>query len=215
MIIRGFTKTYNGRCVVDFPETEIRDGTICSIVGTNGSGKSTLAKILAGIEKPDSGGRPVDVSVGYMPQRSFAFRMTVLKNIMVNGDDEGRARALCERIGLTPLINKNAKTLSGGETARMALCRLLMKDYDLLILDEPAAAMDIEATAQSEALIKEYRDKTGATVFVVSHSLQQAKRMSDEVLFLCEGRLGERCGSEGLKTPKTEEFRRFLEFYGV
>lgn len=215
MIIRGFTKTYKGRRVLDFPETEIRDGSICSIVGTNGSGKSTLAKVLAGIEKPDSRGCPVNINVGYMPQRSFAFRMTVLKNIMVNADDEGRARALCERMGLTPLINKNAKTLSGGETARMALCRLLMKDYDLLILDEPAAAMDIEATAQSEALIKEYRERTDCTVFLVSHSLQQARRMSDEVFFLCEGRLAERCGAEGLNAPKTEEFRRFLEFYGA
>jgi len=215
MIISGFTKTYDGRCVLDFPRMEISDGSICSVVGTNGSGKTTMAKILAGIEKPDSGIRPVELNAGYMPQRSFAFRMSVLKNIMLNGDDSERAKLLYEKMGLTALLNKNAKNLSGGESARMALCRLLMKDYDLLILDEPTAAMDIEATTESETLIKEYRDKTGCTVFIVSHSLQQAKRISDEVLFLHEGRPAERCRTEGLNAPKTEEFRRFLEFYGV
>ena len=215
MKICGLTKTYNGRRVLDLPEMEVRDGTICSIAGTNGSGKSTMAKILAGIEKPDGGKVPIEANVGYMPQQNFAFRMTVLKNIMLNGDDSERAKLLYERMGLTALLDKNAKTLSGGETARMALCRLLMKDYDLLILDEPTAAMDIEATAQSEALIKEYCDKTGCTVFIVSHSLQQAKRMSDEVMFLYEGRLAERCKTENLDNPQTEELKRFLEFYGV
>lgn len=215
MKISGFSKTYSGRRVLDLPDMEIRDGSICSIVGTNGSGKSTMARILAGIEKPDGGKIPVRINAGYMPQRSFAFRMSVLKNIMLNGEDGERAKRLYERLGLTGLLNKNAKTLSGGETARMALCRILMKDYDLLILDEPTAAMDIEATAQSEALIKEYQEKTGCTVLIVSHSLQQAKRLSDEVLFLYEGRLAERCMTDSLDSPQTEEFRRFLEFYGV
>ncbi len=214
MIIRGLTKTYNGRCVVELPSMELNDGRIYAIVGTNGSGKSTMVKLLAGIEKPDTGRKPLDLNIGYMPQQSYAFRMNVLKNIMLNGDDAERAMVLSEKMGLTALLGKSAKTLSGGELARMALCRLLMKDYDVLFLDEPTAAMDIEATAKSEALIKDYQEKTGCTVFIVSHSLQQAKRMSDEVIFLSEGRLAERCPTNRLDAPETDEFRRFLEFYG-
>jgi len=214
MRIMSFTKTYNGRCVLSLPDIELRDGGIYSIVGTNGSGKSTMAKVLSGIEKPDGGNALEGISVGYMPQRSFAFRMSVLKNIMQNGSDTERARQLYTRMGLSELLNKRAKTLSGGETARMALCRLLMRDYELLILDEPTAAMDIEATAQSEALIREYRDRTGCTVLIVSHSLSQAKRLSDGMLFLHEGRLAEICSSDRLNSPQSAELRRFLEFYG-
>jgi len=214
MKINAFSKTYNGRCVLNMPELELPDGGIYAIVGTNGSGKSTLARVLSGIEAPDKGTAAYIGSVGYMPQKSFAFRMSVLKNIMLNGSDTERARLLYTRLGLTALLNKSAKTLSGGETARLALCRLMMRDYSLLILDEPTAALDIEATSLSEALIKEYRDRTGCTVLIVSHSLQQAKRLADGLLFLHEGKLLERCSVDELGSPKTPEFKRFLEFYG-
>ena len=75
MKISAFSKTYNGRKVLDFPGIDLEPGKIYAIIGANGSGKSTFAKILAGIEKADRKGRLTDVSIGYMPQKNYAFRI--------------------------------------------------------------------------------------------------------------------------------------------
>ena len=143
----AFTKTYCGRTVLTLPELELPDGKITAVIGPNGSGKSTFAKILGGIEKADDK-KPLlsDISVGYLPQKSFSFRMSTEKNILQNGKDPARASELMKALGIDTLAGQSAKKLSGGETARMALCRILMKRYDLLILDEPTTAMDMEST---------------------------------------------------------------------
>ena len=217
MIISAFSKTHGERTVLSLPDIEIQNGSVCAVIGANGSGKSTLAKILSRNERADGITLPLEhIEVGYMPQKSFAFRMSVRKNLLLNGSDESRAEALMESMGISPLADKKAHRLSGGETARMALCRLLMRKYELLILDEPTAAMDMESTALSERLIEEYRRETGCTVILITHSLQQAKRMADEIIFLDKGRLGEK-GEAGklLTAPETDALKKFLDFYGA
>ena len=151
----AFTKTYNRRVVLYLPELELPKGKITAIIGPNGSGKSTFAKILAGIERSDEK-KPIlsGVKVGYLPQKSFPFRMSTEKNILQNGNDPARARELMHALGIEALAGQSAKKLSGGETARMALCRILMSRYDLLILDEPTTAMDMESTLAAEKLIR-------------------------------------------------------------
>ena len=90
----------------------------------------------------------------------------------------------------------------------------LMRDYELLVLDEPSSAMDIESTLLAERLIRDYRDRTGCAVLIVTHSINQAERIADEVLFLSEGRLIERGSPEKLiKHSENEITRRFIEFY--
>ena len=217
MKINSFSRTYGNRVVLSLPDIEIQNSAVCAVIGANGSGKSTLAKILSGNEVTDSNASPLsDVAVGYMPQKSFAFRMSVRNNLLLNGSDTSRADALMRSMGILPLAEKKAHRLSGGETARMALCRLLMRKYELLILDEPTAAMDMESTALSEKLIETYRRETGCTVILITHSLQQAKRMADEVLFLDQGRLCEFGDAKKLPfTPQTEELKKFLDFYGA
>ena len=151
MKILPFSKTYEGRCVLDFPGKELQPGQIYAIIGANGSGKSTFAKILAGILPADKKGKLLQSgSLGYMPQKNYAFRLTTKANILLNGKDESRANALMDAIQIRHLENKRADRLSGGETARMALVRLMMRAYDLVILDEPTAAMDMETTLLSE-----------------------------------------------------------------
>ena len=138
MKISAFTKTYEGRKVLDFPNTEVQPGKIYAIIGANGSGKSTMAKVLAGILPGDKRGRPLNgCAIGYMPQKNYAFRMTTKNNILLNGKDMDRANRLMDAIQIRHLENKRADRLSGGETARMALIRLMMKRYDVAILDEP------------------------------------------------------------------------------
>ena len=98
----------------------------------------------------------------------------------------------------------------------MALARLMMKSYDLVILDEPTAAMDMETTILSENLITAYVGDTGCTLILVTHSLQQARRIADEVLYFHKGKLAEAGTKEQvLRSPENEKTRQFLEFYGV
>ena len=217
MIILSFSRTYEDRCVLDFPGMELQPGKIYAVIGANGSGKSTFAKILAGVLKADQKGTFLDTqSVGYMPQKNYAFRMSTKANILLNGKDEARANALLDAIGLRELENKRADRLSGGETARMALARLMMKRYALVLLDEPTAAMDMETTLMSEKLIAQYVRETGCALILVTHSLQQARRIADEVLYFHKGKLLESGSKEQvLSDPRQAETRQFLEFYGV
>ena len=217
MKIEAFSKTYEGRQVLDFPGMEVQPGKIYAIIGANGSGKSTFAKILSGILLADRRGKRTDgKSIGYMPQKNYAFRMSTKANILLGGKDESRANALMDAIQIRHLENKRADKLSGGETARMALVRLMMGKYDLAILDEPTAAMDMETTLLSEKLIADYVQQTGCALILVTHSLQQARRLADEVLYFHKGKLLEYGPkAQMLDAPAMAETKQFLEFYGI
>ena len=217
MKILPFSKTYDRRTVLSFPGMELQPGQIYAIIGANGSGKSTFSKILSGILTSDQKGRPLDTSsVGYMPQKNYAFRMSVKKNILLNGGDAAKAEQFMDALQIRHLETKRADRLSGGETARMALVRLMMHSYDLLILDEPTAAMDMETTLMAEKLITNYVHDTGCSLVLVTHSLQQAKRVADQVLYFHKGELLETGSADQvLTTPAKAETKQFLEFYGI
>ena len=217
MKISAFSKTYEERTVLVFPDMELRRGTVYAIIGANGSGKSTFAKILAGVVAVDKKGHPLDgCSVGYLPQKNYAFRMSTKANLLLNGNDETKANTLLDALQIRHLEKKRADRLSGGETARMALARLMMGTYDLVILDEPTAAMDMETTLLSEKLILDYVKETGCALILVTHSLQQARRIADEIWYFHKGKLLETGPKERLlKSPQMEQTRKFLEFYGL
>ncbi|MCQ2401104.1 MAG: ATP-binding cassette domain-containing protein [Lachnospiraceae bacterium] len=206
MRINAFTKTYGSRRVLDFPGCELERGKICAVIGANGSGKSTFASILAGTVTADGKVETLSskISCGFMPQKSYAFRMSVLRNILLNGNDLKKAERVLNELSLMELKNAGGKTLSGGETAKMALARLLVRHYDLLILDEPCASMDMKGTIAAERLITEYAQKENAAVILVTHSLAQAKRMASCILFFDDGKLND----------DPERMEEFLRFYG-
>ena len=215
MKIPAFSKTYERRTVLDFPGIEVRPGTVTAVIGANGSGKSTFAKILAGTLTPDSRFR-LPENVGFMPQKNYAFRMSLQKNLLLNGSDVKRANWLMDQLQLSELSLKRADKLSGGETARMALARLMMRFYDLVILDEPTAAMDMETTLLSEKLIRQYVENSGCALILVTHSLQQARRIADSVWYFHKGALLESGDAfEVLNTPRQPETKQFLDFYGI
>lgn len=217
MNIQPFSKTYDGVRVLCFPGMDLEPGKIYAVIGANGSGKSTFAKILAGVLPADRKGRiRDDASVGYLPQKHYAFRMSTRKNIQLSAKEEARAAELMDALQIRHLEKKRADRLSGGETARMALARLMMKRYDVVILDEPTAAMDMETTTAAEALILGYTRQTGCTLILVTHSLQQARRIADEVLFFHRGIVKETGTKEQvLFHPTQPETRQFLDFYGI
>ncbi len=217
MKLLSFSKTYDGKKVLDFPGIDLEPGKIYGVIGANGSGKSTFAKILSGVIPADHRGNCTEgITVGYMPQKNYGFRMSTMANILLGGNDEVRAQRMMEALRIDHLSGKRGDRLSGGETARMALARLMMKRFDLVILDEPTAAMDMETTLISEDLIVDYVRETGCALILVTHSLQQAKRVADEVLFFRSGQLWEAGDKETLLTqPHREETQEFLRFYGI
>ena len=217
MKLAACSKTYGRRTVLRCPALDLAPGRICAVVGPNGSGKSTYAKLAAGVLRPDGGSRVAESAgvIRYMPQRSFPFRMTLEKNILLFGGDEKRAGELMESLGLLSLRRQRAGSLSGGETAKMSLARVLMQHSDLLILDGPTAAMDMESAIAAEKLIDDYRRECGCAVLLVTHDLSQAWRMADDALFFFRGELWESgSGEKVLQAPEKEETRRFLDFYG-
>ena len=217
MKIAPFSKTYDKRTVLAFSGMELHPGKIYAIIGANGSGKSTFAKILAGIETADQKKKPLTgVDVGYLLQKNYAYRMSTVANILLNGKDEARAAKLMEALQLGHLEHKRADKLSGGETARMALARLMMRQYTLTILDEPTAAMDMETTLLAEEQIAAYVRESGCALILVTHSLQQARRVADEAIYLQKGQLVESGPATTLLyDPAKEDTRRFLHFYGI
>ena len=214
MNLPAFSKTYDGRMVLDFPGLELKPGKIYAILGANGSGKSTFSRIVSGILPADQKCR-ISGSVGYLPQKPYAFRASVKKNILLTGGEEEKAVALMDALQIRHLEKKRADRLSGGETARMALARLMMKRYDMVILDEPTAAMDMETTSAAEELILKYAKDTGCILILVTHSLQQARRVADEAIYFHKGTLLESGdAAKLLNQPTQPETRQFLEFYG-
>lgn len=213
----AFEKTYAGRTVLRCPALELPEGQITAVIGANGSGKTTLARVLAGTERADGRARALQgVRVGYMPQKSYAFRMSTERNVALGGDDDLWRAQLMAALGLTPLAKQRAKRLSGGETQKMALARLLAGKYELLILDEPTAAMDMESTLTTERLVREVTRRTGCATLLITHSVQQARRCADRAIYLWEGRAVEQGEAKTLlSAPKEEETKRFLAFYGL
>lgn len=218
MKIRPLRKTYENRLVLNTDAFELDEGRIYMLIGANGCGKSTLARIIAGVEKPDDRGKVCDgrYAVTYVPQKPYAFRMSLEKNLRIVADDREREQELIDRLGLDYLRSKRTEKFSGGETARMALARALMRKSDLLILDEVTAAMDMESTMAAEKVVEDHVRASGTSVLMITHNIQQAYRMGDDIIFMKQGRIVETGAcSEILQQPATQELREFLEFYGT
>ena len=222
MNLPPLSKSYHGRTVLSLPALELADGQIHAVIGANGSGKSTLIRLLAGVMPPDGGARPFPPgrrpAIGYMPQHSYPFQMSVRRNLLLASGPGGGEQAgrLLADLGLDRLSGQSARRLSGGETARMALARVLMGSWQLLLLDEPTAALDVEATLRAERAVLDYRARTDCTVVWVTHSLKQAERTADRVLFLQSGQLVEQGPADRvLRAPARPETRAFLDFYSL
>ena len=215
--LRDLTKHYGERCVLRIASLDVPDGQLLAVAGANGSGKTTLLRVLAGLTKPDAGAvnRPADAL--YLPQTSYAFRGTVLRNLLI-GQRGGKneAKELLEKAGLSSLAGSKAKSLSGGELQRLALCRVLMRRGQLLLLDEPTSACDARGTQVMMSLIKDYRDRTGCSVILSTHAPGVALRHADRLLVLHEGEIAADGAPDDILTQtQSEAAERFLADWRV
>ena len=181
-------KTYNSQVVLYLKNFIIEENKITAITGPNGSGKSTLAKILAGILMTDDNRKlKCGKKVAYLPQKPYAFDLTLEKNILINGNNKDRCEELINKFGIAYLKNKKAKGFSGGEQQKLALARLMMNDYDLVILDEPTSAMDKESQSIAECVVTEYAK--GKTLIIITHDKSQINKIADVTINLTNGKI--------------------------
>ena len=196
-------------------DAELRPGLVTAVIGHNGAGKSTLAQVIAGTLRVDSGTvsigeRVVDDSATFVPARrrgvamvSQAPRifthMSVLSNVAfplrVRGVGRTQARAAAleqlRAVGIADLAFKRASDLSGGQAARVAIARALVFRPEVLILDEPTAALDVEATAQVSAVLRERLAGAGITTLLVSHDIAEVLSLASHMIVMGEGRIVE------------------------
>ena len=196
-------------------DAELRPGLVTAVVGHNGAGKSTLAQVIAGTLRVDSGTvsvgeRVVDDAATFVPARrrgvamvSQAPRifthMSVLSNVAFPlrvrgvGRAEARTAALeqLRAVGIADLAHKRASDLSGGQASRVAIARALVFRPEVLILDEPTAALDVEATAQVSAVLRERLAGAGITTLLVSHDIAEVLSLASHMIVMGEGRIVE------------------------
>jgi len=213
----GLVRRYPGfELAVD--KIELPPGRFVTVIGPSGAGKSTLLRLLAGLEPPDDGGVEVRGRAVFLDQDRTVLERSVLANAAFGLQLRGvhrkeaarRVKPWLERVGLAGKLNQPAQSLSGGERARLALVRALATEPDVLLLDEPAQALDPANVALVEDILREVHSR-GRTLVLVTHNLYQARRLGEETWFLLGGRLVEAGASEQLFTdPQREQTRAYV-----
>ena len=196
-------------------DAALRPGLVTAVVGHNGAGKSTLAQVIAGTLRLDSGRaqigeRVVDDAATFVPARrrgvamvSQAPRIFTHMSVVANvafplrvrgvGRAEAREAALeqLRAVGIEDLAYRRASDLSGGQAARVAIARALVFRPEVLILDEPTAALDVEATAQVSAVLRQRLMGAGITTLLVSHDIAEVLALASHMIVMGEGRVVE------------------------
>lgn len=202
---RGLRKLYGERLVLDVEAMEVRRGEVLAIIGPNGAGKSTLLRLLNFLEPP-SGGEltflgqkakyPVALElrqqVTMVFQRPILLHGSVRQNVAYplrirKSKTEASIDEMLSRLELSELAETSVHELSGGEFQRVALARALVLKPRVLLLDEPAANLDPQNVEKIEAIIGAIRREGHTTVVLVTHRVEQARRLADRTALLIDG----------------------------
>ena len=201
--LKNISKKFKDRQILSDFNLTVEENKILAIVGPSGGGKTTLLRMLAGLEKIDSGeiiyngeSLPIDELekrnlLGFVFQDFQLFpHLTVLENLVLSpiktmnmekNDAEKKAIELLEKLGLEKQINNYPISLSGGQKQRVALARAMMIEPKIIGYDEPTSALDPELRLEVEKLILKNRE-LGITQIVVTHDLQFAENIADSIL---------------------------------
>lgn len=188
-------------------DLSVPDGTLCAILGPSGAGKSTLVNVIAGFFPATQGrvlwnGSPIDelppgdrpVSVVFQDNNLFphltAFQNVALglrSSLRLTPEEALKVRDALASVGLDGLGDRRPGELSGGQQSRVALARVLVRRKPLVLLDEPFSALGPALRREMLDLVREVAVKTGATVLMISHDPDDARRIADLVIYLGEG----------------------------
>lgn len=214
------------------------DGDVVVLLGPSGAGKSTLIRTLNLLEVPQSGELSIannqfDLSANNDPKQIRQLRrdvgmvfqqyhlwphMTVLQNLIeapmkILGTSETEAKQqameLLQRLRLEEHAARFPLHLSGGQQQRVAIARALMMKPQVLLFDEPTAALDPEITAQIVSIIEELQ-QTGITQVIVTHEVNVAKKVATKVVYIERGHIIEMGDNSCFEQPKTEQFKHYL-----
>jgi sulfonate transport system ATP-binding protein len=216
--LRGLTKRYAGRTVLDAVNLRIEPGEFVAIVGRSGCGKSTLLRAIAGLELPDAGqvkigggGQNPEVRMMFQDARLLPWK-TVLQNVALGlKDGAEQARTALQSVGLLDRADDWPAALSGGQRQRVALARALVHEPQLLLLDEPLGALDALTRIEMQQLIESLWTARGFTAVLVTHDVQEAVVLADRILLIEQGRLALDL-DVGLARPRA---RGSVEFGGL
>lgn len=210
---------------------DVERGKLIGLLGPSGSGKTTILRMIAGLETPDSGdifinGRRVNEiepgkrGIGFLFQSYALFKhMTVFDNIAfglrvkkaAESEIKSRVEELAELVGLKNFINRYPMQLSGGQRQRVAFARALAPNPELLLLDEPFAAIDAKVRQELRQWLKSTIHKLGITSIFVTHDQDEAVEVADEIIITNRGRI-EQAGNpvEIYQKPKTPFVAKFI-----
>ena len=185
---RDLVVRYRGRAVLDRVSIEVHRREVVSLIGPNGAGKTTAVRALLGLIKPDAGvvHHEPGVVVGYVPQRiepESLLPLTVRRFLAMAGRrTRADVAATVDEVGAASVLDRQLTGLSGGEYRRVLLARALLRNPDLLVLDEPVQQVDFAGQLAMHRLIGHLRDRRGCGVLVISHDLHLVLGATDRVI---------------------------------
>ena len=218
--VDSLKKKYGSKLVLDNISFNQKEGEIISLIGASGIGKSTLLKCLAGLCDTNSGRIILDRNeihdidankrkISYVFQESPLFpHMNVLQNILFNMKeyDQNRLNFLLEKTELENLINRFPYELSGGENQRAAVVRSLIRNPDLLLLDEPFSNLDTVSKKYVKEIVFEIIKESNITTIIVNHDIEESLEISDRIMIINSGKIDAIDTPENIyKNPKNIE----------
>jgi zinc transport system ATP-binding protein len=185
----GISLAFGRRVALSDVSLAVAPGEIVTIIGPNGAGKTTLLRVVLGLQRPDAGRvtRRPGLRVGYLPQRlaiDETLPLTVKRFLALAPGARKPLPAALAEVGAGHTLELPVQTLSGGELQRVLLARALLREPELLVLDEPAQGVDIAGQAELFALVRRIRDQRHCGVLLVSHDLHLVMAATDRVLCL-------------------------------
>ncbi|MFE2425905.1 ABC transporter ATP-binding protein [Streptomyces sp. NPDC059373] len=193
-VVEKVVRQFGDRVVLDHLDLTIADEELVVLLGPSGCGKSTLLRLLAGLDRPD-GGRvevPAKRAIVFQGDRLLPWQR-VLRNVTLGlrgPDAEQRARDVLAEVGLSGREKAWPRELSGGEAQRVSLARALVSEPELVLLDEPFAALDAITRLRMHDLVRALRSKHHAAMLLVTHDVDEAIALADRVVVMSNGRIG-------------------------